>query len=929
MFGREAERAQTEQLLERAADGPVGLALEGAPGIGKTTVWRQALDSARNRGYRVIVTAPAEPDAALGFAGLGDLFEETRYEVAQALPAPQRNALAAALSVAGVSEAPADPLALGRAVLTILRLVSATVPVIVAVDDEQWLDPASARVLAFALCRLRDQPVGVILTRRPQSTGTLWRQLATGFGTDGLPTLTLGPLDLRALDELLRAKLNRTIPRPLLRRIHAASGGSPLYALALARELDTARPGVGDIPIPATLAEAIARRLRAVDARAQDPMLAVAAMSRPNLALVQAAVPAFALSDLESAVRAEVIEITGERIRFTHPLLASVHYARTPASRRRELHRVLAEVLEDEEERARHLALAAEAPDRRIALALEQAAGSAARRGAADTAALLLEDAVRLTPIDAPEARVSRVVAAAEHHSVTGSAARARELLEELMPDLPGGPIRARALMALAEVRSDDFEAGHRLLAEAMTEAAGHDRVRAQIESRLALTCSNLGRFADMLVHAQSAIESAEHAGDSGLLAMALTTRAVAAAFNGHPMEHELLRRAIELEATAPVTTYYSPSGELAQILFWSDDYERARPQLQRSVQRARRRGEEYDAAALVFELAMLEWYAGNRDAAELHLASATDALRAQGEYSLDLWLVWGESLFIAGRGDLDEALEVAARAVAMAEQSADLLIGALPASVLASVRLWTGRPEAAHAILAPIRESFVASGFGIVGSLTLGLWTIDIEALIASGALDDAQLVVDELRARVRASENPNAVAVAERCRGLLLAARGDLGAALEALELALTEHARRPLAPEVARTSLELGTVQRRTKRKNLAKHSLELALATFEPIGARMWADRARDELGRIGLRRPVVSEGLTPAQTRVADLVLEGLSNREIAGALYMSVRSVEAHLTKAYRELGVRSRAQLVATLSADRVTQRNDSASDG
>jgi DNA-binding CsgD family transcriptional regulator len=270
----------------------------------------------------------------------------------------------------------------------------------------------------------------------------------------------------------------------------------------------------------------------------------------------------------------------------------------------------------------------------------------------------------------------------------------------------------------------------------------------------------------------------------------------------------------------------------------------------------------------------------------------------------------------------------MAQRAVAMAQRSADVLIGSLPATVLASVELWMARPEDAHAILAPVRESFISSGFGLLGSLTLGLWTVDIEALIACRQLDEAQRVTDELLARVRTCDNPNAIAIAERCRGLVLAARGDLGAAIDALERALVEHARRPLAPEVARTQLELGTLQRRTKRKHAAKQSLERALATFEPGGAQIWVSRARDELGRIGLRAPTVRQGLTPAQARVAELVMEGMSNREIAGVLYMSVRSVEAHLTKVYRELGVRSRAQLVAALSAERVAGSRGSPSD-
>jgi DNA-binding CsgD family transcriptional regulator len=218
---------------------------------------------------------------------------------------------------------------------------------------------------------------------------------------------------------------------------------------------------------------------------------------------------------------------------------------------------------------------------------------------------------------------------------------------------------------------------------------------------------------------------------------------------------------------------------------------------------------------------------------------------------------------------------------------------------------------------LNPLREAFLSSGFGFIGSLSLGLWSVDVEALIALGRLDEAQPVLDDLLARAKRSGNPNAVAIAERCRGLLLAARGEVAAGIEAMEAALAAHEQRRLEPEVGRTLLELGVLQRRAKQKSAAKRSLEGALAIFEPIGAAMWVDRARDELGRIGLRRAVVTDGLTPAQERVAELVAAGMSNREIASTLYMSVRSVESHLTKVYREYGVRSRAQLVAAIAAD------------
>jgi DNA-binding CsgD family transcriptional regulator len=253
-----------------------------------------------------------------------------------------------------------------------------------------------------------------------------------------------------------------------------------------------------------------------------------------------------------------------------------------------------------------------------------------------------------------------------------------------------------------------------------------------------------------------------------------------------------------------------------------------------------------------------------------------------------------------------------------MAERIGHPLFAELPATLLAYIDLWTGEPSAAHDRMNRFRESFLSSGFGFIGSLTLDLWTVDIEALIACGRLDEAQSVVDDLIQRANDVHNPNAIAIAERFRGLLLGAHGEVEPAIAAMETALVEHARRPLRRQIARTLLELGSLKRRAKQKTAAKQSLDRALAMFVAIGAPMWEDRARDELGRIGLRRPAVTDGLTPAQQRVAELVASGMSNREVASTLYMSVRSVESHLTKVYRELGVKSRSQLAAALAATR-----------
>ena len=388
--------------------------------------------------------------------------------------------------------------------LSVLRRLAGSGPLVVAIDDEHWLDRPSARVLAFALCRLTDEPVGVLLSRRPTGDGALWPELSRGFGPRGLPAAVMDPLGLGAVQQLLVSELHRPISASLLHRIYDVSGGNPLYALAIGRELISSA-GLGDhqLPVPRTLSGAIARRLERVDARAADPLLVAAAISNPTLAMVQTVCPGFSLTDLDSAIRADVIEVVGDRVRFTHPLVASAHYYRTPGRHRREVHRLLADAVAGEEERAQHLALGAEAPDRQIAVAIEHAAGHASRRGAPEVAAALLEHSARLTPADAVDAQRSRIVVAAEQHKAAGDLGRARSLLENVLGELPPGPVRARALRQLAQLRTDDLEIMVALLNEALLEVGDHNRVGAEIEAQLAEAWANRGDHTAAVAHSR------------------------------------------------------------------------------------------------------------------------------------------------------------------------------------------------------------------------------------------------------------------------------------------------------------------------------------------------------------------------------------------------------------------------------------------
>jgi hypothetical protein len=228
VLGREREWALIERSLAALPGGGVVIALEGSPGIGKTTLWQQAIGQARRLGFGVRATAPGEPDAGLAFAGLGDLLDCLPEQILRDLPAPQRRAVSLALVVDSETGSP-DQGALLRGALDALRSVVAATPLLIAIDDEQWLDAPTARVLGFALPRLRDAPIGVVMTRRPATDGALWAALAADGGGERLLRQTIEPLDLAALDALLANRIGHRLPRPLVRRIHVGSGGNPLY----------------------------------------------------------------------------------------------------------------------------------------------------------------------------------------------------------------------------------------------------------------------------------------------------------------------------------------------------------------------------------------------------------------------------------------------------------------------------------------------------------------------------------------------------------------------------------------------------------------------------------------------------------------------------------------------------------------------------
>ena len=400
VLGRDPELRFLSAFLDRRVEGSAGLVLEGEPGIGKSTLWLAAVEKARERGFLVLSSRPAESERDLAHVVLGDLFEDVLDEVLHALAVPRRRALEVALLVGQAPNQPVDQRALGVAVRTALQILAERTPLLLAIDDEQWLDRSSRNALRFALRRLRDERVLLLLARRPNEdpephTPGLENEVDPGK----VERLILGPLSMGALHLLLQRRLERSFARPTLLRLLELSGGNPFYALELARGLGS-EDAVGDtterIPVPESLDQLVGARLEQLPNPTREALLVVAAHGRPSPSLLRAS--GIATRALEPAVTAHVLERSSNAVRFTHPLLASALYQSASPEERRRTHERLATIVDDPVERGRHLALATEEPDEEVATALEESADLALARGTIFAAAELGEHALRLTP---------------------------------------------------------------------------------------------------------------------------------------------------------------------------------------------------------------------------------------------------------------------------------------------------------------------------------------------------------------------------------------------------------------------------------------------------------------------------------------------------------------------------------------------------
>ena len=571
VVGRDEELALVDAFLGDVRAGPTALVLAGEEGIGKTILWDAGVMGARHLGV-ALTCRGVEAESMFSFAALSELLSPVLGETLSSVALPRRRALEVALLLKEPGEKPADAHAIGLAVLDVLREMSKRAPVVVAVDDLQWLDSASAAVLQVALRRLRDEPVGLLATMRESSDVTTPLDLEQCFAAAGLRRLSVSPLKLGALYHLLRARLGLDLSRPELLRVHEATGGNPLFTLEVGRELlrrGTRVDSGGLLPAPSSLRRLLEVRLSHLSTCTRQVLLITAAAGRPTIDIVAAAHGdrIETIDALDAAETEGVVVVSADRIQFAHPLFASVLYDRVPVRRRQEVHRALAGAVGDLEERARHLARAAVGADPIVADALVSAAEQAAARGATAVGAEMYELAAELT-VAAAVAR-GRRLRAATLHGVAGNGQRAVVLLEQLRGDVPSGLERADVLFELASTLRADWRTMIRLLGEALDEAAEDDARCVRILCKRTYAHLYDLDVGAALLDARAALGRAERAGDVRLLAVALHSVGQAEMWTGD-VTPGLLERGAELEERSGLDLEWleSPRSAFARCSF-------------------------------------------------------------------------------------------------------------------------------------------------------------------------------------------------------------------------------------------------------------------------------------------------------------------------------------------------------------------------
>ena len=918
LLGRERETAHIDQLLHGATEGKsAALLLHGEAGIGKSSLLRSALDRAQERGFGILRTRGFESESDIPFAGLLELLTPL-LPLRNRIPEVQARALGSALALEPPT--PFDRFAVPAGMLSLLGAAAEENPYVVLADDVHWLDDASREALIFVARRLDAEGVVVLCGARP--IGDVLEAFA------GVEALAIGGLDDAAAAALLERESPHRVAADVAAGLVATAHGNPLALTEIPRALSADQlagrePLTGPVAAGQHIENAFARQLADLPDATREALLVASAMQADRhdvfvAALAARGIPADAL---EPALRAELITLDG-RVDFFHPLLRSATYHAADPVARRSVHATLAGLATSPTRRAWHLAAAADAPDEDVAAALELAAGEARARGGVVAGARAYERAANLSVDDA--ARGRRLLEAASDFAQAGLADHALALVGRAQELVPGGApatevVRVRGRV---EMRRGAPGTAHDLL---VTEA---DRIEAE----------NPGAAASLLVEAAVAhmmtgdMEALVATGDRArsllppgtdpvveVLAGVLVGEAHAAL--GHEDEADAL-----LDPALPfLTSEYvlaMPSelvGMAGQCAIWYERWDRATAVLDHLVTTAR------EASAInhiIYPLAahaVMDFRRGYWSAA---LADASEAARLARETRLTPLLTFALSVLAhveAAMGRRDDARRDGREAVQLAELIGGPAITVYGLNALALDALGAGEVEAANELYDRVHR-YTQKLHTQRGIVQYG--ADRVEALARAGRTDDAFQALEAFADRLGGGRW--ALAALARCRGILADKTAE-----HHFQTALSHHEHDGQPFEKARTQLAYGERLRRDRRRADAREQLVEALDAFERLGAQPWADRARVELratggaaaeGDAAEKSAVAAAGLeelTAHELQIARLVAYGMTNREVAGKLFLSPKTIEYHLSQIYRKLDLRSRTQLASLMASE------------
>ncbi|MET9833991.1 AAA family ATPase [Streptomyces sp. NPDC006385] len=922
VIGREELFSAAREQLGRGGS----VLLHGPAGIGKSTVLRALATEYGHAARTVLRCSPTESESHLPFLALADLLGLVLDEVSDRLPAAQRTALESALTGRGESTLQRDGLALRLAVLSALRALADTGPVLVVVDDLQWLDPASAELLGFAARRLGDTPVRMLCAVRTEDQE--YDRHLRAAPPDTL-AVRLGPLSRAQMSALLDHRGFTGLPRSTVRDIHRTSGGNALFALELGRALaeNPTPPSPGEpLPVPTSLRALVLKRLEMLSEEARRTLLVASAGARPTLALLHAAGRDNAEAETAQAAGLGLLatEPEGPAVRFAHPMISAALYAEAPAQERRAAHAALSTAASDPIERARHLALATSGTHPEVAARLAEAAALARDRGAPSVAAQLSLLAARHTPADGPPSPEVLRLDAAEDAITAGELDLARDIAREVLTRATVPADRVRAWIIVIDTAGHAMTEVDAIFPQALADAGDDPKLLALVHYQLTWRAVLVkGDFDEAREEAAYAAALAARAGDRYTELMALAFQAQIETLMGHPDAPATIRRALQEPQDPRVACHHNGAGySRFRWLIMSDQLPEARAAVTALLREVRRHGWVESEVHFLRGVAETELHSG-------HCGRALDLARESLRLARDTGI--GEvasavltSLAEAAGGELDRALALAREALEHAERDGDQMYCSRALAALGHAQLVAGDVSAAVRSLRRVRE--VEQSLGITDPAR-GRWHGDLaEALVRSGEFAEAQDVIDVTREQARRLNRESVLAVLDRAEALVRAARGEQDAAVAQMTSAQDRLGTLGYGLEEARAAFALAQLRTgapgptaydeaaRLFRRCRALPWLRQVEAASEARRAQAVPTPASAPDGLDGL------DGLASMERQVAALVMEGATNREIATRLFISVKTVEATLTRVYRKLGIRSRVDIVRLAAGRRTT---------